>query len=161
MSSDEINGGLAKHAKCAKKVFELFNEKEKTPTPEEFKSAFMVVKEGLTPTVSPTKETKSDTAGTSFENPDNLSSKHDNESPKQTFNNFSESEENKPINTSLTFWDVYYEYEAFNSKLNDWTEDREIRDSRNKTISDQDSGCFLVPVLYRNPLFRPGQPATL
>ena len=122
MSSDEINGGLAKHAKCAKKVFELFNEKEKTPTPEEFKSAFMVVKEGLTPTVSPTKETKSDTAGTSFENPDNLSSKHDNESPKQTFNNFSESEENKPINTSLTFWDVYYEYEAFNSKLNDWTE---------------------------------------
>ena len=30
--------------------------------------------------------------------------------------------ENKPINTSLTFWDVYYEYEAFNSKLNDWTE---------------------------------------
>ena len=95
MSSDEINGGLAKHAKCAKKVFELFNEKEKTPTPEEFKSAFMVVKEGLTPTVSPTKETKSDTAGTSFENPDNLSSKHDNESPKQTFNNFSESEENK------------------------------------------------------------------
>lgn len=45
MSSDEINGGLAKFAKCAKRVFELYDEKEKIPTPEEFKIAFMVFKD--------------------------------------------------------------------------------------------------------------------
>jgi integrase len=121
MSSDEINGGLAKFAKCAKRVFELYDEKEKIPTPEEFKIAFMVFKDSQTPTTSPKKEAKRQAMKITLDNPDKVSPKHDKESSEQLFNNFSEAPEPKEKTKELTFWDVYHEYESFAGKLNDWT----------------------------------------
>ena len=38
----------------------------------------------------------------------------------ETFSNLSPSKKEHKINTTLTFWDVYHEYEAYASKLNDW-----------------------------------------
>ena len=51
-SADEINGGLARLAKSIRDTAQLFEEKEKRPTLEEFKIAYMIIKDGLTPVSS-------------------------------------------------------------------------------------------------------------
>ena len=58
-SADEINGGLARLAKSIRDTAQLFEEKEKRPTLEEFKIAYMIIKDGLTPVSSDGQKPKS------------------------------------------------------------------------------------------------------
>ena len=120
-SADEINGGLARLAKSIRDTAQLFEEKEKRPTLEEFKIAYMIIKDGLTPASSDGQKPKSNGKKTASDNQVNKSPKQDTKSPKQSFNKLSETKKESPKNRP-TFWDVYHEYEAYAGKLNDWAE---------------------------------------
>ena len=120
-SADEINGGLARLAKSIRDTAQLFEEKEKKPTLEEFKIAYMIIKDGLTPASSNGQKPKSNGKKAASDNQVNKSPKQDTKSPKQSFNKLSETKKESPKNRP-TFWDVYHEYEAYAGKLNDWAE---------------------------------------
>ena len=121
MSADEINGGLARMARCARDVANLFAEKEKVPTQDEFKEAFLMIKDGIKPNIPAKKDDKKKPVKKTLDHQDTTQSKQDNENSKQTFNNLSPSQKNQPANKGLSFWDVYHEYEAYAGKLNDWS----------------------------------------
>jgi integrase len=119
-SADEINSGLARLAKSIRDTAQLFEEKEKRPTLEEFKIAYMIIKDGLNPATSDGKKNKSKAKKVSSDNQDMMSPKQDTKNPKQRFNNLSDTKKNKKISNAPTFWDVYHEYESYAGKLNDW-----------------------------------------
>ena len=72
-SADEINGGLARLAKSIRDTAQLFEEKEKRPTLEEFKIAYMIIKDGLTPVSSDGQKPKSNGKKTASDNQVNKS----------------------------------------------------------------------------------------
>ena len=118
-SADEINGGLMRLSRYAHDTVNLFMEKGVEPTQEEFKTAFQMIRDGEKPKLSAKKKSRKDNANDDSDHTDIYSSKQDINSPKQTFNNFSEPQKDRVM--KITFWDVYHEYEAFNGKLNDWS----------------------------------------
>lgn len=78
-----------------------------------------MIRDGEKPKLSAKKKSRKDNANDDSDHTDIYSSKQDTNSPKQTFNNFSEPQKDRVM--KITFWDVYHEYEAFNGKLNDWS----------------------------------------
>ena len=120
-SADEINNGLAWLAKSIRETAQLFDEKEKIPTSEEFKLAYSIIKDGIRSSSSENKTVKPKGRKTTLDNQDIEYPKQDKKRSKQTFNKLSEPKKEKADKKGLTFWDVYHEYEAYAGKLNDWS----------------------------------------
>ena len=119
-SSDEINAGILHYKRSALRTIDLFNEKEVTPTQQEFKDSFKMILDSKKPTAD-SKKTSAKTAKKQVDDKgDTKRSVEDKTHSIETFNNLSPSKKERKINTTLTFWDVYHEYEAYASKLNDW-----------------------------------------
>ena len=108
-SADEINGGLMRLSRYAHDTVNLFMEKGVEPTQEEFKTAFQMIRDGEKPKLSAKKKSRKDNANDDSDHTDIYSSKQDTNSPKQTFNNFSEPQKDRVM--KITFWDVYHEYD--------------------------------------------------
>ena len=121
-SADEINTGLGRLAKSIRETAMLFDEKEKMPTLEEFKLAYTIIKDGIHTSSSETKTKNPKGRRPSLDNQDIEQPKQDKKRSKQTFNKLSESKKEKDAKKSLSFWDVYHEYESYAGKLNDWSE---------------------------------------
>jgi integrase len=120
-SSDEINGGLVRFKKSAIETIKLFQEKEVMPTQMEFKDTFKRINEGIQISTNPNIEKKTSTRKRAVENGDNNKSNSDNTCSTESFNNLSREQKTKEITKTFTFWDIYHEYEAYASKLNDWS----------------------------------------
>ena len=120
-SADEINGGLMRLSRYVHDTVNLFYEKCVTPTQDEFKKAFQMLRDGEKPSISSKATTRKKSLNDGFDNPDSGHSKHDTESSKRIINNLLQTQNGMVIDSSITFWDVYHEYEAFNGKLNDWS----------------------------------------
>ena len=119
-SSDEINAGILHYKRSALRTIDLFNEKEVTPTQQEFKDSFKMILDSKK-TTADSKKTSAKTDKKQVDDKgDTKRSVEDKTHSIETFNNLSPSKKERKINTSLTFWDVYHEYEAYASKLNDW-----------------------------------------
>ena len=119
-SSDEINSGILHYKRSALRTIDLFNEKEVTPTQQEFKDSFKMILDSKK-TTADSKKTSTKTAKKQVDDKgDTKRSVEDRTHSIETFNNLSPSKKERKNNTTLTFWDVYHEYEAYASKLNDW-----------------------------------------
>ena len=119
-SSDEINAGILHYKRSALRTIDLFNEKEVPPTQQKFKDSFKMILDNKKPTAD-SKKTSAKTAKKQVDDKgDTKRSVEDRTHSIETFNNLSPSKKEHKINTTLTFWDVYHEYEAYASKLNDW-----------------------------------------
>ena len=119
-SSDEINAGILHYKRSALRTIDLFNEKEVTPTQQEFKESFKMILDSKKPAADSKKTSAKTTKKQVDDKGDTKRSVEDKTHSIETFNKLSPSKKERKINTSLTFWDVYHEYEAYASKLNDW-----------------------------------------
>lgn len=119
-SSDEINAGILHYKRSALRTIDLFNEKEVTPTQQEFKDSFKMILDSKKPAADSKKSSTKTAKKQVDDQGDTKRSVEDKTHSIETFNKLSPSKKERKINTSLTFWDVYHEYEAYASKLNDW-----------------------------------------
>ena len=119
-TADEINKDLREHLRNAHNTIMLFEEKGAFPTQEEFKEAFKKVSADRKPDIISRRMLKPFEIRSVPDQGDTKRSKGDKKCSDESFNNLSQPK-NKPVNT-VTFWDVYHEYEAYAGKLNDWAE---------------------------------------
>ncbi len=122
MSADEINSGLAQFTKCVNETVQLFKENESEPTQEKFKEVFLMIKDGIKPTLAKERKHPSTASKKGSDNQDTKWSKQDTKCSKQRFNNLLESQSNKSEDKSPSIWEAYHEYESYASKLNDWSD---------------------------------------
>ena len=87
-SADEINNGLAGLAKSIRETAQLFDEKEKIPTSEEFKLAYSIIKDGIRSSSSENKTVKTKGRKPTLDNQDIETPKQDKKRSKQTLTNF-------------------------------------------------------------------------
>ena len=126
-SADEINNGLTRLSKSIKDTVLYFEEKRKKPTADEFKAAYMIIKDSITPDKSDNHKPENNGKKEAFENQDNKRSIQGNESSEQRFNKLSDSEKDKNKEDHSSFWNAYHEYETYAGKLNVWSENTRKR----------------------------------
>lgn len=120
-SSEVINNGLEKLAYAVKDTATLFVEKEHVPSQDEFKEAFQRVRSGEIKVDNKNSKPKRGRPRKD-DNQDKMKSKLKESGQNAIINKNSENIATVKNGTKLSFWDVYHEYEAYASKLNDWSE---------------------------------------
>lgn len=126
-SADEINNGQTRLSKSIKDTVLYFEEKREKPTADEFKAAYMIIKDSITPDKYDDHKPENNGKKEAFENQDNKRSIQGNESSEQRFNKLSDSEKDKNKEDHSSFWNAYHEYETYAGKLNVWSENTRKR----------------------------------